>query len=154
MSDIKQARPPRLVFVVGGDIYPFTHTTRRQKYADPRYARYHAAKTDIGLQVTQQMAAAGWTKFPRVPLRLAIILNVSGGLHKRDLSNQLKTVEDAIQHIVLDNDAWIDEQYTYRAQAETDKLLIVIGPAILESERWVMRVRQVAEDKGLTLGTI
>ena len=135
----------RLVVVFDIDIKSYVRTTGKQMWVDPNYKAYAAAKAAMRDVARGVMLEAGICKMPaQAPLRLALFISVPSSVgHKRDLSNILKGVEDAIQHQVYDNDAWIDEIVTTRVVGK-DHLAVVIIEPIKEGPRrfadWVAEV--------------
>lgn len=105
----------RLIVVFLIDLYPYVRTTRRQMYVDPAYQKYDAAKKHIRAATVDAMNRQSVEQFAKEPLRLALFVNVPQALHKRDLSNILKGVEDGMQHTIFSNDAWIDQVVVARA---------------------------------------
>jgi len=142
--------------VIGERIYPYTRTTQRQMFMDKRYQKYHYCKQDIAWQVTQIMRTMGWTMLPKsTPLRMALIINTQRGLHKVDRSNQEKAVEDAVQRITFQNDAWIDQTLFHRALTpdRPDQALLVLevyDPAKSLPE-WAAEIWAMAEHRGFKL---
>jgi hypothetical protein len=51
-------------FTILGKIQPYTRTTYKQKFVDPRYKKYRASQENIRFQLRQQMAAHGWEMLP------------------------------------------------------------------------------------------
>ena len=126
------------LFYLTGDIVPYVRTTHRQKFADPRAQNYYASQQDIRRQAKEQMAMRGYTMLPNIPLRMGVVINTSHALHKRDLSNILKAIEDGLQHAVYNNDAWIDEIWCRRVRTPNDLTVVIIEelPDTDWSTRW------------------
>ena len=97
-------------FIITGKIKPHVRMTQRGKWVKKDAQEYLASKTAIGWQLKEQMQLYGWTMLPdETPLVLSVIFILPGWLQKADLSNQIKTLEDAAQGIVYANDRWINE---------------------------------------------
>ena len=136
------------------DLYPAVRTTQRQKFRDPAYAKYHAAKQQIAFAARLAMDDQGVEAFEREPLRLALFVNMPGGMHRRDLSNVLKGVEDGLQHIIYANDAWMDQIFTTRAQVpDREQRAVAVIQPISEGPvsflHWLNMAAQQAHDQGV-----
>ena len=136
------------------DLYPYVRTTQKQKFVDQAYQKYRTSQMQIRAATVDAMVRQGIQKFGREPLRMALIVNVPEGMHRRDLSNILKGVEDGAQGVAYDNDAWIDESYSRRYQVEgrEPRALMAIQP-ISESpvlfHAWVKAVEEHAREWGI-----
>lgn len=98
-------------FIIHGPIVPFVHRTHRGKHS-PRAQRYHASQAAIGIQLKSQMQHRGWTMIERgQPLALRIHVT-RPRIHTLDATNLQKAIEDAAQHIVFENDAWVVDIHT------------------------------------------
>lgn len=146
----------RLIVVFKTDLYPYVRTTKRQMYVDPAYQKYHAAKQQIRAATADAMYFDEIAKLPKVPLRLALFVNVPGAMHRRDISNILKGVEDGAQHAAYDNDAWIDQVAAVRVQVENreQKAIMIVqpveeGPASFST--WLAEMEQVAREEGVVV---
>lgn len=144
----------KLTLYVPGDIYPYTRTTMRQKFVDEAYAKYTASQCAIRQIVREMMADNDLSPMPDgTPLRLGIIFTVKRRLHKRDLSNMVKAVEDALQGVLFGNDAWIDAIYAERAIGPADACLIMLetktGDRPIPLDAWAEKLRRAAEDHGM-----
>jgi Holliday junction resolvase RusA-like endonuclease len=146
---------PRLIVLFKIDLYPYVRTTRRQMFKDPAYQKYHNAKQQIRAATVDAMNRGGIEKMPKEPLRLALFVNVPKALHRRDLSNILKGVEDGAQHAAYDNDAWIDEIAACRRQVEDEEARAIMivqpvsdGPYMFSD--WVDEAIDTALDWGIT----
>lgn len=75
-----------------GPLVPYVRTTQRQKYADPRYKKYHAWKEAFRLCLNTQM-------FPEVldpKTRYSLDIEISAkGKVRWDLDNACKAIQDA-----------------------------------------------------------
>jgi Holliday junction resolvase RusA-like endonuclease len=112
-------------FIIEGAIYPFVHTTRKQKWVDPRYTeKYVPSQDNIRWQLKQQMATRRWDILDSQPFRMTVMFMVSKALHRTDLSNLTKAIEDAMQGIVFPNDAWIDVSFQARGLGPRDVTFI------------------------------
>lgn len=146
---------PRLIVLFKIDLYPYVRTTRRQMFKDPAYQKYSNAKQQIRAATVDAMNRGGIEKMPKEPLRLALFVNVPKALHRRDLSNILKGVEDGAQHAAYDNDAWIDEIAACRRQVEDEEARAIMivqpvsnGPYMFSD--WVDEAIDTALDWGIT----
>ena len=96
-------------FIITGKIKPHVRMTQRGKWVKKDAQEYLASKDDIGWQLKNQMQLRGWTMLPdRTSLQLSVMFTLPKRLNSQDLSNQIKTIEDAAQGIVFVNDRWID----------------------------------------------
>lgn len=143
-----------LVVIFKTDLYPYVRTTQRQKFVDRAYQMYRASQDQIAAAVVDAMSRQGIGKFGREPLRLALLVNVPGNMHQRDLSNVLKGVEDGAQGHAYDNDGWIDQVYTrrYLADDRAPRALLALqpisdGPGSFRD--WIKEVEILAMDWGI-----
>ena len=96
-------------FIIKRKIKPAVRMTQRGKYVKKDAQEYLVSKDDIGYQLKEQMQEHGWTMLPdRTSLQLSVMFTLPMRLNGQDLSNQIKTIEDSAQGIVLVNDRWID----------------------------------------------
>jgi Holliday junction resolvase RusA-like endonuclease len=145
----------KLVVPLRIDLFPYVRTTQRQKWVDPAYQKYSNAKQQIRAATVDAMNRQGIEQFAREPLRLALFINVPKAMHRRDLSNILKGVEDGAQHAAYKNDAWIDQIVTTRYQVEGKEARAVMivqpvsdGPYMFSN--WVDEAIDTALDWGIT----
>lgn len=147
---MKTSVPDRMTLVLEGDIYPYVRTTVRQKFVDKYYKLYAASTDAIRFKVAEYMRQMRYDPYPLgTPLRMGIVLMVRKGLHKRDLSNQVKAIEDALQGYAFANDAWFDQGYEERFLGGEDRCVVIIEPApdewgIVERAQWVQDVLNIS----------
>lgn len=123
------------VFSVPGAVVPYTRMTQRSKFSSPKAMRYLAWKDGFGYALSQIMALQGWDMLlPDVALwvRVDYVLPAS---KKRafDLDNVIKSVLDAAQGVVFENDMAVDHIEAHRAWtniAEARLLLVVAWEAM------------------------
>lgn len=143
----------QIVILIKGDLYPYTRTTFKKKFVDRYYQLYRASTADLRQQAHRIIVDQGWNMFPLgTPLRLGVILQVAKGLHKRDLSNQTKAIEDGLQSVALANDCWIDQSYGYRCLGDTDLCLVFIERLELappDDPEWITELHKVAQAVGI-----
>ena len=97
-------------FIITGKIKPAVRMTQRGKWVKADAQEYLASKDAIGWQLKEQMQHRGWTMLPdEIPLVLLVEFTLPGWLQRADLDNQIKTVADSAQGIVIVNDRWINE---------------------------------------------
>ena len=145
---------PRLIIPFRVDLYPYVRTTQKQMFKDPNYHKYDNAKKQIRAATVDALSRAGLDMMPKVPLRMALFVNVPGRLHGRDLSNVLKGVEDGAQHAAYDNDAWIDQIVASRHLVEDrEQYVLMIVQPISEGparfSKWHVEVEDLAIEWGL-----
>ena len=117
-------------FIIKRKIKPAVRMTQRSKYVDEDAQEYLASKDDIGYQLKNQMQHNGWAMLPdETPLVLLVEFTLPGWLQKADLSNQIKTVEDAAQGIVYANDRWIDGIWATRRSGDEYRAMVTIREA-------------------------
>jgi len=91
--------------------------------------------------------------YPRVPLRLALFLCVPQSVgHKRDISNVLKGVEDGIQHVVYENDSWIDQVVVTRTIGKEHRAVAVLEPVQdgpPDFATWIVQAQGAATKRGV-----
>jgi Holliday junction resolvase RusA-like endonuclease len=106
--------------------------TQRSKWTD-RAKRYLSSQDAIAGQLWRQMRDNDWQALPdNTPLSIRLFVWQPSGLHKCDLSNVLKAVEDAAQGIVFRNDCWVDKIETGRYLGSEYRCEFLIE--IMESE--------------------
>lgn len=160
MKETPDVEPVTLL--LEGDIYPYTRTTGRQKFVDLAYKMYQASQNAIRVQAMAQMSATNTRKLPpSTPLRLGIVLVTKSGLHKRDLSNQFKAIEDALQGVVFGNDAWVDVALAERFLGPENRCLVFIDPIPpgwhegkwwhrrVMRDKWIGQVFAIAANRGV-----
>lgn len=144
----------RIIIISRRDIYPYVRTTVKKKYVDRYYALYDHSKKHLAADAIEQMQAEGPVQLPAFlsgqPLRLAIVMQVDSGLHKRDQSNQLKAIEDGLQGTVLANDAWVDQTYVERRLGAENICVIMFEPMTdLDELDWITEVKELARQEGV-----
>ena len=119
-------------FVIKRKIKPAVRMTQRGKYVKKDAQEYLVSKDDIGYQLKEQMQEHGWTMLPdETPLTLLVVFALPGWLQKADLSNQIKTLEDAAQGIVYENDRWINRIHAMRKSGDEYIASVTIQEAAL-----------------------
>lgn len=114
-------------FKIVGEFTPYTRMTQRSKWADPRAQKYLASKMQLGYQLRQQMD--GQPMYPKgLPLSLIARIVSTKGLHGRDLSNELKALEDSANQIVYHDDRYIDHILISRGQGEVNTCSLDVLP--------------------------
>jgi len=93
-------------FIIIGEIKPYVRMTRRGKWGSPQAQEYLASKAAIQMQLKEQMR--GRERLGRVPIQVRIFISVADRLHTKDLDNQTKSLMDACNGIVWDDDRWVD----------------------------------------------
>lgn len=122
-------------FEVPGRPVPYTRTTKRQKYVDEQYQRYHAYKEAVATYARNYMALNKIPKIKKgVPLEFGCKVYLKKGKKDGDLSNYVKGLEDALNKVVFADDKWI-----WRL-SDTEKIFI-LGPD--EQERVEIEVREI-----------
>ena len=120
-------------FELIGKVKPYVRMTQRSKWVDDQAKEYAASQMRLGLQLNQQMAAQAWDILPgQIPLRLIIAIEETGGFHNKDLSNQLKALEDCANGIVYPDDRWIDSISIQRRLGQENRVeftVDVVGEA-------------------------
>jgi crossover junction endodeoxyribonuclease RusA len=97
-----------MIFTIKGKIQPYTRMTQRGKFVRNDAQLYLTSQAAMQSQFREQMLSRGYEMLDRVPLRLVVGIMVPGALHRCDLSNQIKAIEDALQGIAFGNDCWVD----------------------------------------------
>jgi Holliday junction resolvase RusA-like endonuclease len=116
-------------FIITGKIKPAVRMTRRGKYVKNNAQEYLASKAAIGWQLKEQMRDNGWSMLPETSLQLCVLFTLPMRLNSQDLSNQIKTIEDAAQGIVIVNDRWIDSIRADRELGDEYTALVTIREA-------------------------
>lgn len=107
---------------------PYTRMTRRGKYVDEAAQRYLDSQMRLALSFKAQLARDGLEMLPpRTPLSLSLVIVRRSRLHTRDLSNELKAVEDALQHVAFQNDCWVDDIHARRVLGAEDYMSVAVG---------------------------
>lgn len=146
----------RLVVLFLVDLFPAVRTTQRQKWVDPAYQKYSNAKQQIRAATVDAMNRQGIEQFDREPLRLALFINVPKAMHRRDLSNILKGVEDSAQHVAFPNDAWVDVLTAARVQVKNTprRAVAIIQPVSEGPTRfldWLAEAEEAAREQGVVV---
>lgn len=113
---------PMMTFEIVGRVVPMVRMTQRSKWKDPQAKRYLAWKETFGWELKVIMLQQGWEMIPYpVPLHLDIgySLPVKRTTHF-DLSNLIKAIEDAAQHIVFENDNSVESITAWRSFDEPE----------------------------------
>ncbi len=104
-------------FVYREKIKPYVRMTQKSKYKDPQALQYQTSQEAIGWSLKSQMTHNSYDTLPKkTPLMLAVWFSFppKSNLHKADLGNLIKAVEDAAQGIVYPNDSWVDAHLSGR----------------------------------------
>lgn len=103
-----------LTFYIGHRPRPYTRTTQKQKYTDPRWTRYTHSRDHIRADFLEQVQGhEKWGAGDHLSVHIVISTGVSN-YNNIDLDNELKGILDALQGYAFTNDAWIDEIYIIR----------------------------------------
>jgi crossover junction endodeoxyribonuclease RusA len=114
-----------LFFRIEGRPMPAVRMTRRSKFVDPRAQAYLASKTDIQYQLKTQMIEKDYKMLAgQAPLGVVIAVSYTSRLHSQDIDNCAKSILDAMQGIVYQNDCWIDHISATRKLGKRDKTII------------------------------
>ena len=96
-------------FIILGRVHPYTRMTQRGKWTSARAKAYLASQESISWQIKDQMIQNDWAMLPaQQPLAIKLSFVIPRSLHRCDLSNLAKAVEDAAQGVAFQNDCWID----------------------------------------------
>jgi Holliday junction resolvase RusA-like endonuclease len=116
-----------LEFVIRHKVVPYTRTTQRKKWVDPKYAKYRASQDLLRGYFHNVMVDNGYEPLGRQPIQVAIVIHLKTIDHRADLDNQIKAVIDAAQGVVFPFDGWIDAIYARRRQASQDRVFMLIA---------------------------
>jgi len=95
-------------FIIEGDVVPYTRMTQRGKWVRGDAQRYLDSQEAVAWQYKIQMLENGWEMLERRPIWIKVKFVVRKNLHRRDLTNSMKAIEDSAQGIVFPNDCWVD----------------------------------------------
>ena len=128
-----------MTFVIGHVPHPYTRTTRRQMYVDPRWRAYCDSRGLLRDDLKKQLALHGWTAY-QTGQALSVQIKVFTGKERYnnvDLDNIAKGIIDGMQSVVFPNDAWIDEMYAIRCPSPegTGQVLVQIKEV---SKEWLV----------------
>jgi len=117
----------RMEFEIEGPFQPYTRMTRRGKFVSKRAKKYLESQDALSWQFKAQMQANGWEMVPRgVPLRVEVEIVRPNRLHGRDMSNELKALEDAMNGVVYYDDRYIDESCQKRCVGDACTVRVVV----------------------------
>ena len=107
---------------------PYTRMTRRGKFVVPKARRYLDSQRAMGLILRNQMHVKGYTTIQRgTPLWVSMnFVSIGKPDHRKDLSNLLKAVEDAMNNVVWDDDRWVDVIDAVRTQGDGNRTVITV----------------------------
>ena len=121
-----------MYFEIQGRIVPYVRMTQRSMWVNRRALVYRADQQRLRGMFISLMEQEQWTPFERRE-RLYLMLEVAPSDHRRDLSNELKAIEDAMQGVVYPDDRWIEALHAERIQDREPGVRIWISndPALL-----------------------
>lgn len=103
---------------------PAVRMTQRSMHVDPQAQKYLADKMRIGHGLIAQLDGRDRPLLP-ASTPLAVRLEIPRADHRRDLSNELKAIEDAANGILYRDDRWIDHITATRGQG--DRAQVSVG---------------------------
>jgi len=113
-------------FVIPGQFVPYVRMTRRGKYVSDRAQRYLNSQQVLAWWFNSQMTENGWGMIARTPIAVDITIQMTGGLHRQDLDNQVKAILDAANGIVWSDDRWVDSLTARRILGDVDQVVVVV----------------------------
>lgn len=97
-------------------VKPYVRMTRRGKFVKKDAMEYLASKEELQTKIKSYMNNHDLSMLPsHTPLEILIFFNVpSSQGHRCDIDNLAKAVLDACNHIVFEDDRWVDDIYARR----------------------------------------
>lgn len=126
VPDENAVKRTALFFTLTTRIVPAVRMTHRGKWTSPRAQEYLASQEALRYQLKQQMRDNGWKMLPaKTPLAVELSVGTDT-LHKADLDNILKAVQDSANKIVFADDCWIDRVKVWRYKADEPRAELTV----------------------------
>ena len=113
-------------FTLEGRFKPYVRMTQRGKYVKKAAQEYLSSQKALAEQFNQQLLEHGWEMLPgQTPLYVQIWIRPAR--FNRDLSNEIKAVEDAMQGIVFPDDRWVAKIEAVKVGDGNDVMAVYVG---------------------------